>query len=123
MQEVFEKIIAKLEEEKKDAERLFDGGSRIIGFQKSIEIVKQVEAEYKDGWIPCSERLPIGEEYKIRVNGEIFYKQMLAMAEDIDISHEIVFYDQEEGEWVDKNGFYVDVIAWQPLPEQYREER
>ncbi len=54
MQEVFEKIIEKLEENivitwKHD----YDGG-RKDAFNEAIEIVKQEAEKYNNGWIPCS---------------------------------------------------------------------
>ena len=59
MQEVFEKIIEKLEEDEKHT---FDG---CINKRYAIEIVKQAAEEFAtdtnvgtNGWISCSERLP-----------------------------------------------------------------
>ena len=54
MNEVFEKIIEKLEEKivitwKHD----YDGG-RKDAFNEAIEIVKQEAEKYDNGWIPCS---------------------------------------------------------------------
>ena len=63
MQEVFEKIIEKLEEirvkktckkEKCDTKEL----CRICVVDDAIEIVKQEAAEYNNGWLPVSDRLP-----------------------------------------------------------------
>lgn len=62
MQEVFEKIVENLEKKKK---KCFDTANQLstdeIGiwcFDRAKEIVTQVAAEYNNGWIPCSERLP-----------------------------------------------------------------
>lgn len=64
MQEVFEKIIEKLEVEadsandkimEQETEKdmvYYDGYDD--GCSKAIEIVKQAAAEYNNGWIPCS---------------------------------------------------------------------
>lgn len=59
MQEVFEKIIERLEENQTIVFRL-EGGkpTQSIDLVKAIENVKQTAAEYNNGWIPCSERLP-----------------------------------------------------------------
>ena len=60
MQEVFEKIIEKLEERSKE----YNSGVRLHGKPEemltceAIEIVKQAAEEYDDGWIPVEERLP-----------------------------------------------------------------
>ena len=81
MQEVFEKIIDKLEELKKaeieredlcdeegfgDGEEIYEDGKSQGRFEqvvRIIEIVKQEAEKYNNGWIPCSERLP--EEYTV----------------------------------------------------------
>ena len=70
MQEVFEKIIEKLEKELKLADRekercarenplQFDSAKGYAhGVGKAIEIVKQEAEKYNNGWIPCSEHQP-----------------------------------------------------------------
>ena len=66
--------------------------------------------EYNGGWIPCSERLP--EECT----------EVLVSAKEIDGS----FYTRtswvQDGVWViKKTPLQPTVIAWQPLPEPYKE--
>lgn len=100
MQEAFEKIIERLEElcndsisnifayEEDDHEGIYNKGLS-DGYEKSAEIVKQAAAEYNNGWIPCSERLPenekeveitfIRQHYK---TGEILYLTARAFYED-----------------------------------------
>ena len=73
MQEVFEKIIEKLEEymdknlvehdseQSQHCKDVGDCGMRdcaLCVFDKAIEIVKQEAEKYNNGWIPCSERFP-----------------------------------------------------------------
>lgn len=56
MQEVFEKIIEKLNTERNPIYRndgSVMGEKRHIEINRVIEIVKQVAAEYNNGWIPC----------------------------------------------------------------------
>ena len=56
MQAVFEKIIEKLEE-KQDIFLYEDsdyGEGKYNAFDEAIEIVKQEEEKYNNGWIPCS---------------------------------------------------------------------
>lgn len=81
MQEIFDKIIEKLESE---AKRWEDSGTEYEdkceiavgrGLRNAIKIVKQEAEEHvtdinvgNNGWIPCSERLPTTEEYQ-RGNG------------------------------------------------------
>ena len=74
MKEFIDKLISRLEEEKKGQEYLF-GNSRGNVNQKSIHkyalqcyeltisIVNELAEEYKGGWISVDERLPNKEEY------------------------------------------------------------
>ena len=64
MQEVFDLIRAKLEDRIDnnrgwEDEPWFAGNTE--GYEHAIEIVNQVAEEYNNGWIPCSERLPVAE--------------------------------------------------------------
>ena len=77
---------------------------------KAKEIVREVAEEYNNGWIPCSERLP--EECT----------EVLVSVKEIDGS----FYTRtswvQDGVWViKKTPLQPTVIAWQPLPEPYKE--
>lgn len=117
MMNVFEKIREKLEEYHEhcvNAYGIVGGNSQAFATKQCIEIVNQVEKEHNNGWIPCSERLP--EEY-----GEY-----LVWWTDITRSqyYEIVEYEPSNG-WIGDipqavEGKY-SVIAWQPLPEPYKE--
>ena len=108
MQEVFEKIIGKLE---LDEKHTFDG---CINKRFAIEIVNQAAAEYNNGWIPCSERLPdVPEgieddecpEFNVTIKGAD-QAATLKCASD--------------GTWFDDLGYTYDVIAWQPLPDPHQ---
>ena len=86
--------------------------------------------EYNDGWIPCSERLP--EEELEKAKKERGSEAVFPVLATINKKHVVTgekyttvsraFY----GCYNDKN-FYnaccdkLDVIAWQPLPEPYKE--
>ena len=79
---------------------------------KAKQIVQEVAEEYNNGWIPCSERLPedfMSMEYLTTVKGH-FYP-------------EINYYCVVNHKWYsnEKSTKEVDVIAWQPLPEPYKE--
>ena len=70
MQEVFEKIVEKLESESHWTESTFDedgycndDSEDVVYLHNAIEIVKQEAEKYNNGWIPCSDRLP--EEYTV----------------------------------------------------------
>ena len=122
MQEVFDKIIEELEEYRD--ENLVEHDSEMANhckqdcndindctlcvWDKAIEIVKQTAAEYNNGWIPCSERLP--EE-----SGE--YLTWVEHERDKFIAIDEIDCDGIIKEWNCSTNY--KVIAWQPLPEQY----
>lgn len=146
MQEVFEKIIERLE--KIGNIQFSDFTKPLITVEDAIKIVNHVAAEYNNGWIRCSEQLPPVETEVLILAKRKFkdedytYIRTTAMYEDgtvpesdscwiwVDIEGE---YDEEndcyivpEGWWENKhynpNEVYnnvVDdeVIAWQPLPD------
>ena len=129
MNKAFEKILERLEEyENNDLtehdSELCEHCKRIdceIGMDcficvmdKAKQIVQEVAEEYNNGWIPCSERFP---EY---------YGDYLVWCTDIRKSkyYEIVEYEPSNG-WIGDipqavEGKY-SVIAWQPLPEPFKE--
>lgn len=143
MNEVFEKIIEKLEDKRKTAEQLImenpqDELDRIqtqtaedfaSAYHDAIEIVKQEAEQYNNGWIPCSERLP--EEELKKAKKERGSEAVFPVLATINKKHIITgkkyttvgraFY----GCYHDKN-FYnsccdkLDVIAWQPLPKPFQ---
>ena len=128
MQEVFDKIIEKIKTD--PYTKLYgsrNSGNYMIPVDKAIEIVKQAAAERKNGWIPCSERLP--KEYGDYL---VAWKPLSMSADDIikkvgrAVPHfyEIVEYDpDDEALWIGSieqaKGEY-EIIAWQPLPEPYQ---
>ena len=65
---------------------------------------KQVTAEQESGWIPCSERLPKENE---PILGTVEVENELMVME-------LIFYN----DWL--KGKY-ELIAWQPLPQPYKE--
>ena len=79
---------------------------------RATEIINQ---QPQTGWIPVSSgKLPTKEDYSedgfvlVQTDGDIIYKGL---------------YDVENGFWVDEMGFkfaYLP-IAWQPLPQPYKE--
>ncbi len=118
MQEVFEKIIEKLEEKivitwKHD----YDGG-RKDAFNEAIEIVKQAAAEFNNGWIPCSSG-------KLPDEGDEFYPMCFVTLDNGAVCLGVYRYDDKQ--WYTKmikdETLYTtkrNVIAWQPLPEPYQ---
>ena len=118
MQEVFEKIIEKLEEirvkktckkEKCDTKEL----CRICVVDDAIEIVKQAATEYNNGWIPCSERLP--KEHKLY---DITFRNSAGIHSDSAIYNPYLkrwLWDADETELVEN-----EIFAWAEKREPYQ---
>ena len=133
MQEVFEKIIEKLEEY--EYENLVEHDSEMANhckqdcndvsdctlcvWDKAIEIVKQEAEKFvpdtnvgNNGWIPCSEKLP---ELRQDVLVTVKYTGFMGMhGYWIKTGH----MEAENDWWGDCAGG--EVIAWQPLPQPYQ---
>ena len=128
MQEVFEKIVDKLEELKKAEieredlcdEEGFGDGEEIYEDSKSqgrfeqvvriIEIVKQEAEKYNNGWIPCSDRLP--EEYTVLCCDK--YGEMIIGHPYFDEVSDTNYSAESDNEMM------YNCVAWQPLPEPYK---
>ena len=126
MQEVFEKIIEKLEELFQDLNVIevlsyvdFDSTiqNSLDNFLKAItneaiEIVKQEAEKYNNGWIPCSEKLPdVRQDVLVTVK----YTGFMGMhGYWIKTGH----MEAENDWWGDCAGG--EVIAWQPLPKPFQ---
>ena len=137
MNKAFEKIIEKLE----DLEIHFDNDyfssnrERMIVKNDAIEIVKQEAAQFgtdinvgTNGWIPCSERLPEDGGYYLVTYHEWSKGNFLPKYNDTYVRR--MHYQKSERftGWnypvcVDdraENDTNREVIAWQPLPEVYK---
>lgn len=81
--------------------------------QKWCDVIKHtaedLKQEYGDGWIPCSERLPERNE-------------MVLASMNMDYVDIILFADNEQ--FYDESGgvAMADVLAWQPLPESFKQK-
>ena len=78
---------------------------------KSTEIVREVAEEYNGGWIPCSERLP---EENQEVMLQDFYGNITI--EKMKTNDGLEGFS--DGDWWSSANNYV---AWQPLPEPFKE--
>ena len=122
MQEVFEKIIEKLH---KDARTLYslDSFTPVGAWKRedAIEVVKEVAAEYNNGWIPCSDRIPTVDEYLkndgrfIVTDGNRIYQSIFDRYDSMtfcdmgyDFANHVPYTEEDKS-----------VIAWQPLPQPY----
>ena len=131
MQEVFSKIIEKLEEQKKGNPFVYgkNDKSRDASVSRqtldyAIEIVNQEAEKFgtdtnvgSKGWIPCSERLP-EEAFGCLVT--VMDCNPLTQTEFENILPYFVGYDGET--WNDADGEEIpfEVVAWRKLPTPYQ---
>jgi hypothetical protein len=126
MKEFIDKLIERLEEEKKYCS--YNPQIRDEAINKSISIVNELAEEYKvsempTGWIPCSERLPeenvLDNEYVEPSDAVLVFTKYN--------SYKVSRYwgnrrnKRDYYDWVDINYRVNEVIAWQPLPAPYTE--
>ena len=114
MKEFIEKLIGRLEEsvslpkmermESRVGKKQTQGFG--LGVRSSVGIVNQLAEEYNNGWIPCSERIPVcAGKYLVTTDGTF----------GIDVIDIALF---ESYEWHKS----ADIIAWQSLPNPYKKE-
>ena len=122
MKELIEKILEKLEEVEN---RLLNESGDIgctLGItnmsEYSKQIVQEVAEEYHGGWIPCSERLP---EDAFGCLVTIIDCEPSTQTDFENILPYVVGYDGESWNDEDGNEIPFEVIAWQPLPEPFKE--
>lgn len=123
MNKAFDKILERLDAKKQYFQKFYEADGKTeedecinkatqLAFDDAKNIVQEVSEEYNGGWIACSERLPddfMSMEYLTTVNGH-FYP-------------EINYYCVANHKWFSsrKTTKEVDVIAWKPLPETFKE--
>lgn len=147
MQEIFWKIIEKLEDKRKTAEQLImenpqDELDRIqtqtaedfaSAYNDAIKIVKQEAEQYNNGWIPCNERMP--EEHDsmfARFKGTDKWRDSMFEKTSNEVA---VIIADDKGDKATTHAHTSDgtwkcdilracptyrVIAWQPLPAPYQ---
>lgn len=120
MNEVFEKILERLEESATCEDEWFCNYCQyrwcpleLIEREEVKKNIREVAKEYNNGWIPCSERLPddfMSFEYLTIRKGHTLAT--------------ITYYCVVNHKWyLSRNSSKeIDVIAWQPLPEPYKEK-
>ena len=103
--------------------------TKAISIHKAIEIVKQEAEQCNNGWIPCSERLPEESGYYLVTYHDWSDGNFLPKYDDTyvrrlhyQISEHFVGWNYPKN--VDdraENDCHKEVIAWQPLPEPFKE--
>ena len=135
MNKAFEKIIDKLILESSSCKvyKLIKPNIEDVAefntYKKCIEIVQEVAEEYNGGWIPCSERLPEESGYYLVTYHDWSDGNFLPKYDDTyvrrlhyQINEHFVGWNYPKN--VDdraENDCHKEVIAWQPLPEPYKE--
>ena len=142
MKEFIDKLIGRLEEiynrndkakkeayEEQDWEYFDLFTHRNDGVYTSISIINKLAEEYNNGWIPCSERLPEDRDWCLVVfqEGDSDFVLVPRVAEYI--GRETVCTTNEGWLIIDMedeigiNAYYKNLkcIAWQPLPQPYKE--
>ena len=121
MNEVFEKILERLEELKNHYHKCclvdYNEGAE-VALTEAMLIVQEVAGEYNGGWIPCSERLPSEEEFIKSYIRKMYGAEFIVMIEGA--NKPTTLYYTLDGMWKDDHGEFYKVIAWQLLPESYK---
>ena len=127
MNKAFEKILEKFDAKKQYFQKFYEADGKTeedeyinkatqLAFDDAKNIVQEVAEEYNNGWIACSERLPEEPEEGLTDLDEC--DEYIAMIENADIPTALNYAGN--GEWY-RDGEFYKVIAWQPLPEPYKE--
>ena len=128
MNEVFENILERIDSYIEDAKSEGDF-SYIKPFEIAKIAVQEVAEEYNGGWIACSERLPKESGYYLVTYHDWSDGNFLPKYDDTyvrrlhyQISDHFVGWNYPKN--VDdraENDCHKEVIAWQPLPEPFKE--
>lgn len=94
-----------------EVDSLIDLGKN-FGLIYAIEIINKLAEEHNNGWIPCSERLPKENESVLLQDYECHIT-----IERCKTKYGIIGFEDDYG-WASANCS----LAWQPLPEPYKEE-
>ena len=111
MNKAFEKILERLEKERRIL--LENNIQQAIALNFAKGIVQEVAAEYKGGWIACSERLPEDDSICIVT---VEYPNNKTMVD-------YGWFDRKNVCWfVGMQEFRTsNILAWQPLPEPFKD--
>lgn len=122
MKEAFEKILERLESEFGTSDEV------VIELYDIKKIVQDVAEEYNNGWIACSDRLPVAKEKRFG-NKQKRTDVLVALRNGVvkEMTYEFAtkkFWEAGDENPIehwkeDYNGNDIEVIAWQSLPEPY----
>lgn len=116
---IFDILRKKLDESSYVIAPLYDMPINVVGLNIAFDIVNQIEKEHNNGWILCSERLPkYTDEYNVTVgvpNEFGYYKKVTTLRFER--------IKGKEPRWVTPNSEIYRVIAWQELPQSYKESK
>lgn len=120
MKEFIEKLIGRLEEYQENNTQCKSSDDYELGqfnaCEYAIEIVNQLAEEYNnDGWIPCSERLPEEKGYYLVTWMSGNEKRGLWGEPVVDV----LYFKGKQ--WSVQQMAHRRVIAWQPLPEPFKQ--
>ena len=122
MKKAFDKILDRLEREIAGKPTPDEYNN---GINRAYQIVQEVAEEFatdtnigNNGWIPCSERLP-EEPFGCLVT--VIDCEPVTQTDFENILPYFVGYDGESWNDEDGNEIPFEVIAWQPLPEPFKE--
>ena len=116
MQEVFEKIIERIEEK---ADSIYEDktkGPKFVMLGDARKVIDEVAEEHNNGWIPVEERLPEKDRY---VLVSISNYPMVDIGRYDEDEEGGAFYHGDDDKSYASYGLFVN--AWQPLPEPYVE--
>ena len=140
MNKAFEKILERFDAKKQYFQKFYEKVGKTeedeyinkatqLAFDDAKQIVQEVAEEYNGGWIACSERLPEESGYYLVTYHDWSDGNFLPKYDDTyvrrlhyQISEHFVGWNYPKN--VDdraENDCHKEVIAWQPLPEPFKE--
>ena len=140
MNKAFEKILERFDEKKQYFQKFYEADGKTeedeyinnatqLAFDDAKNIVQEVAEEYNGGWIACSERLPEESGYYLVKYHDWSDGNFLPKYDDTyvrrlhyQINEHFVGWNYPKN--VDdraENDCHKEVIAWQPLPEPFKE--
>lgn len=113
MKEFIDKVIGMLEELKTEAFDKWDGGASHRAYSKSIKIINELAEEYNNGWISVKDKLPTETgKYLVTVKNLTGYWIL---------KNNVFVCDYQFDDFIFQGWEDNKVIAWQPLPQPYKE--